>query len=642
MGEKRTFEILSLLRSVLITLRSSDPDHPGKESVTRLADKYNIFIKHIQNSEVTVQNAKLKKARAKYLTSQASVVRIFSIQWYRSFTPYTGSIVKAAFLVGAQIGFIAFTAGSHPNPSSTIQRIIDIFSFCAVLLEALGALSALIAAQTLLKCHSTMDQFLQDRSYLEERMYEPLRRLQKYAEMRFGRGIGSAEMQQGGIYNMHDRKVTIVHGDVTNLTIEPPGRRIMIGSSQMQAEGKTIHGTHTEERDTLSNHMKGSHGKSAHVQQGEVRETAVGERGKDVSVQEWETGETSVREQEMETTVQGEEIEGIKARGRGVREVEGWIGGAETQELGTGSAEMGVPDYAEMQQRGIYNTQDRMVTVVHGNVTNLISGTEPLEGRIPTSSSQMQAEAEAIRTNGSQADGPETSSTLVRRPKGKSTHLQGGVRETDERGKDAPVQGPGTAETSMREKETGKPVHGEKTAATKVQEGRMGATVQEGGIGAGVGPVAETSKPLATMEVPVQRGNEALQLEGYIGDQDISDIRNLITQVSHASIELGVLDHDVKKHCAYNNTALLIIILGVICFFVALIGFIINSQPTVVWLPTLVVVSIAIFIVLRNENRHHTGRWGAVSSWWRKFVASHFLSRWASALIAKDLEAQEK
>ena len=415
---------------------------------------------------------------------------------------YTVHWSKAAFLVGAQIGFIAFTAGVHTNPSSTVQRIIDIFSFCAVSLDALGALSALTTAQTLLRCHSTMDQFLQDKFYLEERMYKSLRRLQKYA----AGGIEGAETQgldAGGTETEMKKGGIVVNGDVTNLTIGGVGALGGIWGSRVHAEGGNIWIQHAEGQETDSIHVQRSKGKSTHVQQGGVRETDARERGKDTPVQGPGTGETSVREKEKGTPVQGEE----------------------TEERGMGKT---------VQEGGIWETQRQ------------------------------------------------------------------------ERG----------------------------TESIKPQEGEAGRRLV---------PVTEFSEPRGTMEPPAQGGNEETQVEEWgIDNQDISDIRNLITQVNCASIELGVLDHDAKKHCAYNNTALLIIILGVVCFFVALIGFIINSQPTVVWLPTLVVVSVALFIVLRNENRHYTGRWAAISSGWREFVASHLLSRWAPTSQALDLEVQDK
>ena len=70
-----SFEILSLLRSLLSTLPSDDH---RTESVTRLADKYNFLIKHFLKSEVK-QHAELKKARANYLTAHAGVVRLFPL-----------------------------------------------------------------------------------------------------------------------------------------------------------------------------------------------------------------------------------------------------------------------------------------------------------------------------------------------------------------------------------------------------------------------------------------------------------------------------------------------------------------------------------------------------------------------------------
>jgi hypothetical protein len=179
-----TFSILSLLRSVIYALPH---DSALIAEVNHLATTYNEFIRLVLKSEVK-QNAELKKARANFLTTQASVVRaLFSV---KNLSLHVFCyIFKATFLAAVQIGFIAFTAGVNAYPSSTIQRVIDIFSFCAVSFDALGALSALTTAQTLLKVYSQADQFMQDKSYVEERMYESLFHLQTPRAPEGGRGI---------------------------------------------------------------------------------------------------------------------------------------------------------------------------------------------------------------------------------------------------------------------------------------------------------------------------------------------------------------------------------------------------------------------------------------------------------------------
>ena len=108
------------------------------------------------------------------------------------------------------------------------------------------------------------------------------------------------------------------------------------------------------------------------------------------------------------------------------------------------------------------------------------------------------------------------------------------------------------------------------------------------------------------------------------------DIENLIIEVDNITLELGVLDQEMKRHANDNASALLIIFLGVICFFVSLITFIIHTQPKAVWIPTVVVVAVVIGIVLTNGNFkfHHTRRWDAIKLRVKGFFVS--MPRWNS------------
>jgi hypothetical protein len=196
-----SFEILSLFRSVFRKLPSDD--HRA-ESVTRLAEKYSFLIKHFLKSDVK-QHAELKKARANYLTAHASVVRLFSALPRISFQCF---VAKAAFLAGVQMGFISLTtSGSNLNPSSTIQRVIHIFSFCAISCDILGVLSALTTAQNLLQIYSAMDQFLQIKADVEGRMYQPLHDLQASGHAgaeTAGEGRGSKKDIENLIIEVHN------------------------------------------------------------------------------------------------------------------------------------------------------------------------------------------------------------------------------------------------------------------------------------------------------------------------------------------------------------------------------------------------------------------------------------------------------
>jgi hypothetical protein len=159
-----------------------------KESVAKFAGPYRELLNIILQSKVK-EHAQIKKARADYLTAQASV---------------------AAFLAAVQIGFIAFTAGVHDNPTSTVQRVIDIFSFCAVSFDALGALSALTTAQSLLQVYFKSDQCMQYKSHIEGRMHKVLSDL----EQALGVGVEGEPSPTIGLHKEIEEKLNNVKKDV--------------------------------------------------------------------------------------------------------------------------------------------------------------------------------------------------------------------------------------------------------------------------------------------------------------------------------------------------------------------------------------------------------------------------------------------
>ena len=114
-----------------------------------------------------------------------------------------------------------------------------------------------------------------------------------------------------------------------------------------------------------------------------------------------------------------------------------------------------------------------------------------------------------------------------------------------------------------------------------------------------------------------------LQASGNAGGETAGEgkqgIKNLIIETNNLIRDLGVLDHEMETHANDNASALLTIFLGVICFFVSLITFIINSQPKTVWISTVVAVAVVIVIVLRNGNFHHSRRWDVIKLWIRGF-----------------------
>jgi hypothetical protein len=139
-------------------------------------------------------------------------------------------------------------------------------------------------------------------------------------------------------------------------------------------------------------------------------------------------------------------------------------------------------------------------------------------------------------------------------------------------------------------------------------------------------------QPLLDLQASGHAGGEAAGAGAGLDSKRA--IENLIIETLNITHDLGTLDHEMERHANDNASALLIIFLGVICFFVALVTFIISSQPETVWIPTVVVVAVVIGIVLRNGNFHRTRRWDAIKLWGRGVFVS--ILRWINCKQSDD------
>ncbi|KAK7455893.1 hypothetical protein VKT23_010931 [Stygiomarasmius scandens] len=93
-------------------------------------------------------------------------------------------------------------------------------------------------------------------------------------------------------------------------------------------------------------------------------------------------------------------------------------------------------------------------------------------------------------------------------------------------------------------------------------------------------------------------------------------IESLAQRINAACDNLLRQNHIVEYHSAGDLGALLVIIFGVMCFFVSLLTFIIDTQPLMVWIPTIVAVAFVTSILMRNEWRNHPR---VVKLWIRRF-----------------------
>ncbi|KAJ6594989.1 armadillo-type protein [Mycena sp. CBHHK59/15] len=73
--------------------------------------------------------------------------------------------------------------------------------------------------------------------------------------------------------------------------------------------------------------------------------------------------------------------------------------------------------------------------------------------------------------------------------------------------------------------------------------------------------------------------------------------------------------HVMQKHTGGQYGVILFILLGIACFFVALILQVVNSQPAKFWVPLVLLVATMASILARNEGRNSPGLWPRLKGW---------------------------
>lgn len=111
---------------------------------------------------------------------------------------------------------------------------------------------------------------------------------------------------------------------------------------------------------------------------------------------------------------------------------------------------------------------------------------------------------------------------------------------------------------------------------------------------------------------------EKYNLDGsIIGQLDQPDLQLLDTlqgTVDGLYRQVERQDHILKKHTGGLHGVITFILLGVVCFFIALILQVIESQPLKFWIPFVITVFTMAMLLAREERSHHTGMWAAVKS----------------------------
>ena len=101
-------------------------------------------------------------------------------------------------------------------------------------------------------------------------------------------------------------------------------------------------------------------------------------------------------------------------------------------------------------------------------------------------------------------------------------------------------------------------------------------------------------------------------VEAKLKDLAKETVPALITKSENVFKRLRRLSHIADHHLGSNYEVLSIITCGMVFFFVSLIGFMINSQPLVVWLPTVIVVALTTSLLVWKEGNHHPGKFSAI------------------------------
>ncbi|KAK7471257.1 hypothetical protein VKT23_002665 [Stygiomarasmius scandens] len=93
-----------------------------------------------------------------------------------------------------------------------------------------------------------------------------------------------------------------------------------------------------------------------------------------------------------------------------------------------------------------------------------------------------------------------------------------------------------------------------------------------------------------------------------------SMIEKLAEQVKETHRDLMRQDHILEKHSTGYTDVFLVIILGVLCFFVSLLGYLVHTQPQTVWIPTMIVVAVSTGQLMKNEWQNHPAK---IRTWFK-------------------------
>ncbi|KAJ7176323.1 ankyrin repeat-containing domain protein [Mycena crocata] len=107
--------------------------------------------------------------------------------------------------------------------------------------------------------------------------------------------------------------------------------------------------------------------------------------------------------------------------------------------------------------------------------------------------------------------------------------------------------------------------------------------------------------------------DDKYNLDGYILGQlenpDAELLATLQDKTDDLYGKLKRLEHIIKTHTGGPHGVLGFIMLGMICFFVALVAQVVQSQPLKFWIPFVLSVAAMIITLGGNEKRHHTNIW---------------------------------
>ncbi|KAF7358657.1 hypothetical protein MSAN_01204500 [Mycena sanguinolenta] len=104
---------------------------------------------------------------------------------------------------------------------------------------------------------------------------------------------------------------------------------------------------------------------------------------------------------------------------------------------------------------------------------------------------------------------------------------------------------------------------------------------------------------------------------GQLNHRDFGQFTTLQTRLDSLYQGVDRQFHILKEHTGGLHGVISFILLGMICFFVALILQVIDGQQIQFWIPFVILVFTMAVFLLGKEKRHHTGMWARGKSWIR-------------------------